>query len=465
MNKTKMRRFLNTKLFLQENMISDLNRIFNNQMKISHKNKFVNKDNVVYLLYLFEHLNSLNRNKDRNDEVQLSSKKLIKTFHSRYNDYITFLIDYDFIVMVKNYSTDNNRSKTYKLTSKYLKKANVFVEYQITYEALLEKVNYKNSGLILEQYCKNKFCKRKRPHLVKSFNNDLSMNIEKAMLEIKHFDLRSYRANSIIVNEYKNKLWKYSINQETDNRLHTLITRTNKKLLKYIRYNNKKLSEVDIKTSQPLFLYGILNALYVESSETELGNFINVFFDEKLIKKLSDIDLDLDELKTFGEIIVNKDLYDYLVSKVKISKLGDKFIRTKFDESASKMIVNEYDTKRELMKELVMEVLYSSSKNHSREVMRIKELFPTIFYAVDVIKNHSDKRNFFSKLLQNIEAYILLDIVAKEISKDFPKIPLFSKHDSLITFESHIKEVKDKVEQYIKKCIGIGNIRVQINNW
>jgi hypothetical protein len=60
-------------------------------------------------------------------------------------------------------------------------------------------------------------------------------------------------------------------------------------------------------------------------------------------------------------------------------------------------------------------------------------------------------------VLQNIEAHIVLDLIAKDISKKFKNIPLFSKHDSLITYKSSIIEVRDYAQIKFLYYTGIDN--------
>ena len=48
-----------------------------------------------------------------------------------------------------------------------------------------------------------------------------------------------------------------------------------------------------------------------------------------------------------------------------------------------------------------------------------------------------------------------MDLIAKDISVKHKDIPLFSKHDSLITYESSINEVRDFTQKQFKIYTGI----------
>lgn len=60
-----------------------------------------------------------------------------------------------------------------------------------------------------------------------------------------------------------------------------------------------------------------------------------------------------------------------------------------------------------------------------------------------------------SNVLQNLEAYIVLDLIAKDVSDKFKEIPLLSKHDSLITYANSIEEVKEFMTTKFKEYTGI----------
>lgn len=113
-----------------------------------------------------------------------------------------------------------------------------------------------------------------------------------------------------------------------------------------------------------------------------------------------------------------------------------------------------------------METLYSSPKNYSSEVKQIKNLFPSIFKIVDIIKtSDKDKKNIFPLFLQQIEAEVLLDVVGESIIEEKPDIILFSKHDSLITTSSNINFLKEIMEEHLKRYLMLKNVKVEISHW
>jgi hypothetical protein len=161
-----------------------------------------------------------------------------------------------------------------------------------------------------------------------------------------------------------------------------------------------------------------------------------------LIEKIKIKGIDFEELENFRDILLNKDLYTYLGENVKTKKLSDNRYYY-LDKSQPQFKRIYFDSKRDLMKNVMMRSLY---KGKGDEVTQVKQLFKSIFGIADVINKHeklSESNNNLSNVLQNIEAHIVLDLIAKNISKKLKNIPLFSKHDSLITYKSSIVEVRD----------------------
>ena len=93
----------------------------------------------------------------------------------------------------------------------------------------------------------------------------------------------------------------------------------------------------------------------------------------------------------------------------------------------------------------------------------IREMFPSIKIIINLINKEeglSETKNNLSNILQNLEAYIVLDLMAKDIRNRFKEIPLFSKHDSLITYNNSIEEVKAFMQIKFKEYTGINGSSV-----
>ena len=413
---------------------------FNGNSTLVIKENTLKKELVIYLIHYILVLTG-----SEGDGLFINSRILRRKFLQNYKPYLSFLEKINFIIHLKNYSTENH-SNLYTLTSEFYSLDKEYASFEITDINLSKKINYNQTGLTERQLERNNYCKKVRNHLVKSFNTNLEMDIEGATNEIACLDKTKYDANIRTMHEYADKQWSYSINKKTDNRLHTILTRTNNKLLKFITYKKEKLGEIDIKTSQPLFLYIILKTIFNGSMDNEIGQFLKKKLGTDLIGKIKIKGIDFEELENFRDILLNKDLYIYLSEKVKTKKLSDKRYYY-VDKSKSEFKNIYFDSKRDLMKNVMMRSLYNGKGD---EVTQVKQLFKSIFGIADIINKHeklSESDNNLSNVLQNIEAHVVLDLIAKDISKKFNNIPLFSKHDSLITYKSSIVEVRDYTQK------------------
>jgi hypothetical protein len=286
------------------------------------------------------------------------------------------------------------------------------------------------------------------------------MDIDGATNEVSTFKARKYGVNIRRVHEYEAKKWRYQINPLTDNRLHTNITWTNNKLLKYLTYKNKKLSEVDVKTSQPLLMYVILKNIFDDSMNNESTIFLEKKLGVELLGKIKSNGIDFEELDNFGDVILNKDLYNYLVGRIEIKKnSNNRYYYTSYEKKKENEEAEQkhefFDSKRDLIKSCMMRALYNGI---GPEITSIKKQFKSIFNVADLINKHkkiSDSKSNLSHVLQSFEAHVLLDLIAKDISVKYKDIPLFSKHDSLITYKSSIDEVRDFTQKQFEVYTGI----------
>ncbi len=73
---------------------------------------------------------------------------------------------------------------------------------------------------------------------------------------------------------------------------------------------------------------------------------------------------------------------------------------------------------------------------------------------MEILKEDDNKN--LPKVLQHLEADCIIDYTCKKIAKEFPNIPLFTIHDSIITTDSNFDLVNTKVKEYITDyCEGL----------
>lgn len=435
---------------------------FNGKRTLNFSGKNLKKDNVVYLCFLLTKL-QVRAEKNGGSAFHLYSKLLRDNFIYDYKKYLVFLEKENILSCYKEHNTFGGLSRIYSISdfsSSLPISKNVsikVVRYLITNNIILKKIDFKNSSSLIEKTLqKNKYCEETRNHLVKSFNESLEIDADGAYSQISNQSVVKYSKNSLTIEEIYGKKWRYSIKKETDNRLHTIITRINKNLLKFVTYNNNRLGEIDIKTSQPLFLFIALNSIFNTTVNNKLKTFLKDKLGKDLQKKLIEKGIDKEELKEFGKIILEGDLYKYLITKIEIQKNSNgQYYYKKYDKKRKTRITVQFKSKRALMKKATLRAMYAGQ---GEIVDDIHKIFPSIKSIIDIIneeKGLSTTNNHLSNVLQNLEAYIVLDLIAKDVSNKFKEIPLLSKHDSLITYANSIKEVKTYMATKFKEYTGI----------
>ncbi|WP_146228817.1 hypothetical protein [Mesonia sp. K7] len=404
------------------------------------------------------------------DNVPLDSQ-ILKSYRHNYDDYIDFLVNNNIIEKVRNHGADINQCSVYKISGLY--SITDLVEYQITDVCLSKK--FDQNGLDKFDLKKMRLSGQLRPHLVKNFDEDLKINFESANKLIEEMKFESEKQIAyykMCMHQFNNQSWKYSIKPDTDNRLHSSITRVPKALREFIFYENKHLVAVDIKTSQPYFLSVLIKAILKKDKELLRKIGATKILSDEVIEGLFDLKLDRDDLINFVESVINPegDFYLYLgeIIEIKQDKEGNYFrIRSAFSNKKKRKGLYKEQTKeiflskREAIKDLVMELLYASPKYNTKEASQFRKAFPSVHKIIQFLHR---KNVPLHHLLQNIEAITLLDKVAKTISEKHPYMPLFSVHDSLVTTSSFSRLLKKEMEEEINKITTL-KVKTEYEYW
>jgi hypothetical protein len=64
-------------------------------------------------------------------------------------------------------------------------------------------------------------------------------------------------------------------------------------------------------------------------------------------------------------------------------------------------------------------------------------------------------KGVFPKIMQNIEASIILEIATKNIAEADPTIPLLTIHDSIISNVQHIASIETELKKVLKDIVGV----------
>lgn len=466
---------MNKVVMLQKGILNDL-KAFIDQYNELHKPK-LKVDVAVFFISLINELVSHYRFDEKENEFTSLNSQILKEYHSNYNKYFDFFVEYNILVK-QNYGADIGKSNAYKVADKYTN--DKFSSYTIQYDKLNEK--FDENGLNKHQQKKLKFSIEQRPHLMKVFNDDLTIDYKSAYNEIKHFndtEPKKYNNAMVLINEFKNQVWKASFKPyNSDYRLHTNLTRSPKILRKHILIGNENIIGYDIKTSQPYFFCVVLKAILKKDKALLEKVGATEILNNSVIKQLFNLDINREEVKEFVLSVIDEeiDFYNDFATKldIKIDENGkpyrmvSNFKKNKKRRSKSKQkedlepqTKKPFDTKRDLAKEVVMEIFYSSPNSKTNEAAMFRKAYPSIH---KIIKCFDYNGVEFHQLLTTIESYILLDIVAKQINDKHPNMPLGSIHDCLITTSKYKHILNKEMKLSIEKATTV-KVNLEFEQW
>lgn len=454
-------------VLIQNQLLSDLEVGLIEYNKV-HKPK-LKLDVAVFYLSLFNSVPSYIREEEEGvneREVSLYSKRL-KWYNDNYKSYFDYFLSNGLIIHKSNYGADINRCNGYSLSNSYFD--NDVIPFEIMDKVFSKKFD-KKIGLEVSDVYRGRqvYAERNRGHLTSSFNDMLILNTEEAFKVAEELKLSSYFSyiNAMqLINEFTNKEWRFSVKPETDNRLHTNLTRLNKGLRGCLSYGNEYLSAIDISCSQPYFFCVFLQGLLDENIELFDCLGITDLVGETEIKELINL-IDRAEVESFISLITECDFYEDFGKKinVKYDEFGTIYRMSKIKNKRGKknrgLFKERFKTKRDYAKNAIMRVFFSQN-NKSEDFKCFQKSYSNISCVMGFIKQYCLP---FHSLLSNIEAKCLLDVVARDFSNKYPTVPLWSIHDSLVTTENNINLLYNEAKERMKDLTGI-RVRLDQEMW
>lgn len=143
---------------------------------------------------------------------------------------------------------------------------------------------------------------------------------------------------------------------------------------------------------------------------------------------------DFDLLKDFTEFGFSEhDFYNYILSKV-----------------------DNPEVDRDKVKSNIMNFLFEKNtefRNDNKIINMISEVFPSLSYFTEYFVSVYGGTEF-SYLLQKTESYLILKKVCKKLNENFPEIPFYTIHDSILTTIDNIEIVNNLMTQTIETITG-----------
>lgn len=486
---------LETSLF--KNLEENINR-FNGHFSEDDDSKIM-MDKAVFMIDYIRYQKSIRKDEiSSGGFIRIPSEFLNIYLQKELKKYKQFLVRYGYIKTIP-YNKEESKSYGYKVSffedkSRQKVKIEEYSAYEflsLTYEASLSKS--------LEKYAKIEQKKtvadRRTRHLTKWLNGD---NIEidwksafKFVEEEKLFSFDQKQQYSYSINRIKLRQWYY-LRSANDNRLHSNLTNFPSTLRKFLCHNGQKLVSLDIKTSQPYLLAGVLN-LIIENDRKNLEFLIQGLrskeVKDKFVTVMNSISLSspvIIDFRAYNNLICKKDIYNHIgshlspefIGSIKSIDINKGYTDKVYKPSLGYKVEACFKDLRDYCKVLVLEYMYCSIENNTRRLKEIKRVYPSAvnkfihdFKFCNELnvpkklgrkkrtrrqKDKMDKaKKLFAKFLQQLEAFIVLDIITKELSKIYPKMFMATIHDSIVVSKNYEVEVKDFLQSRLFEILGI----------
>ncbi|WP_411897469.1 hypothetical protein [Elizabethkingia occulta] len=397
--------------------------------------------------------------------------KILKNKNYLYKQYFDYFLDIQ-ILEKKNYSTASHTCNRYRYNYKAIKsEGNECVDFRsfdITDKKFTER-------LLKQDACSDSF--NSCPHLCKWFNDGLQIDfggvINKYQSAFCYNKYQLYDKTNLVISKAYNywysalaireKYFRTSRNPDTDNRLHTNLTNMPSVFRPFVSYENETIVSLDIKNSQPYFLILLLERfedIRIDKIMKNIYGSIGI-----ILQKLQTITSNKafqEEFSSLKEAVLNGTFYEYLGQFFDIEPteiIDDKEDSSKkieiykmffYNSDLGRSIPKSFTKKRDLMKKLTLQILYTPLAKPSKEYKIFKEHFPQLCSCIELFKTHTKDKNAykqFPKLLQHIESNCVLNVVTTELAKQYPDMPLWTIHDSFCTTQKWFPIMEEAVNK------------------
>ncbi len=472
------------RLYIPENLDIDQLMYDNPPNFIKYKCK---RDKLLYIIHLINALPLYNKDLLFEGFVSLNST-ILQDKISNYKEYLDYLINDLKIIETDNQYVAGFKSKGYKLVDKYKTEVAIHTVTDFTfYKKLKYERNKRNASVGHLNY------------LTKWFNDKLKIDID----YVNEFLKEEYKLkdNNELLWDYDRSRKKYKepiaqlnhakisaekINREDyyllhdDNvyRFHSNLTNMRSVVRNAVTYDGQKLISIDIKNSQPYLSTILLSrSFWIEQKfEPNNKNSLSISFDEPKLainssfNKINDINNESenvsDERLNISHIkIHNSDSYIMLgdIDKSLMTNEFRHYINLvvsgtlyEFLEQQFGIQLGEMFSNRKEVKTAVFQVLFTDNRFLGQADAKPKKLFKQMFpHVYEVFKQIKSKdKSLLPRLLQSIESYLMLDVIAKRISEEYPDAPIFTIHDSISTTEEYVDAVEQIMKEELSKAIG-----------
>ena len=265
---------------------------------------------------------------------------------------------------------------------------------------------------------------------------------------------------------------------ENGKRFHSVLTNMRSVLRNFLTFNGEPLVSIDLKNSQPYLISLLLQPSFWDSQKIKKPkkNKNEREFVYKKPKKAKVLHSSISKSFSTNQSVTPLLHIDLLalhksVSYFMLLEIKKTLVNTRFDayiEKVQKGVLYEYlqtlfeaegipVTDRKILKSAVFQVLFTPNQFIGQKEAAPKRLFkkhfPEVYAVLNAIKK--EQSNLLPLLLQEIESYIMLEVVAKKMRKLHPKVPLFTIHDSIVTTAANQLLVEQVMREAFTDYVGV----------
>lgn len=441
------------------------------------------QDKLAYLLHKISSIPATNKNLYIVDGYVPLYSKALQDVVDNYKPYLDYAIEAGILESNERYIVGGS-SKSYRFTATY---QGELTEYKPTDFALLQNLRL--------------YQKRQREtvvdhvHLTKWFNPKLKMDNKKVedfldeeyQLKNENENLLDWDASrqkfkspyqqylcSKLAAEYITR-GEYNLKIDDNvHRFHSNLTNMRGLVRNALTYDGQNLVAVDIKNSQPYFSTFLLDENFWNVNSTAINDpfcksssekvdprelSISFYYKNAFNKlKLKDIKHNIKQssIIMLGETMVclmNKGLKEDKNRFIDLVVAGGLY---EYLETAFKRDIGMEGVTRDTAKIAVLQAFFSDNRFIGTEAAKPKKLFSELFpsaYKVFAAIKRNDK-TMLPVLLQNIESHFIVEVIARRIAKEHPKLPIFTIHDSIVTTVGNEQLVIDIMDDELTKGVG-----------
>lgn len=445
------------------------------------------KDKLAYILHKISSIPATNKNLDIIDGFVPLYSRALQDVVDNYKQYLDFAIDTGIIERNSSYQV-NVRSKSYRFTAAY---QGALTEYTPTDFTLIQN---------LRHYRENqKKTVVKHDYLTKWFNPKLKIDTKKIegfleeewQLKNDNEDLWEWDASrkkhkspyqqllcSKLSAEYIAR-GEYNLKIDDNvHRFHSNLTNMRGLVRNALSYDEQNLVAVDIKNSQPYFSLLLLQEnFWNANSDSKKDLFLlksssnndprlkspNIQRNSKAFQtnkrlKLKKIKHNIKQTSIImlGETmaaLINKGLKEDKNRFVDLAAAG---VLYEYLEKAFKRDLNMTNVTRNTAKIAVLQAFFSDNRFIGTKEAAPKKLFSKLFPSVYKVyaKIKQKDKTLLAVLLQNIESHFIIEVIARRIAKEYPKLPIYTIHDSIVTTVGNEELVAAIMKEELTKGVG-----------